>query len=72
MTLVRWVAATLASTASAAAIVAAPTSSPSSAADHPRVSTGWASCTWPIFATPPLASPAYQAKNPRNMLTSET
>ena len=31
------------------------------------VSTGWASWTCPMRATPPLARPAYQAKKPRNI-----
>ena len=36
-------------------------------ADQASVSTGWASCVWPIFATPPRARPWYQAKKPRNI-----
>ena len=56
VTLARWVATTLASTAIDATIVAAPMCSPSSSADHASVSSGWISWTWPIFATPPRAS----------------
>src|SRR5215218_9390795 len=68
----RWVAATQASTASAATTVPGPTGSPSSSADQPSVRTGWASCTWPTRATPPRARPAYQAKKPRNIEIAET
>ena len=59
----RCVATTQASTASAATTIAAVTCSASSSADQISVSTGCASWTWPIFATPPSASPWYQAKN---------
>ena len=36
-------------------------------ADHTSVSTGCASWTWPIFATPPSARAWYQAKKARNI-----
>jgi hypothetical protein len=39
---------------------------------HTSVSTGCASWIWPIFATPPSASPRYQAKKPRNIEMTET
>src|SRR5438309_4616656 len=52
--------------------VAALTRSPIRSADHRRVKIGCTSCSWAILATPPAASPRYQAKNPRNMLTTET
>src|SRR4051794_22059129 len=68
----RWVAATLASTASAVSSVSGVTRSPSRSADHASVSTGWASWIWPTRATPPRASPAYQAKNARNIEMAET
>ena len=72
VTLVRWVATTLASTAIAATSVVTPTCSSSNAADQASVSSGWISWTWPIFATPPRARPAYQAKKPSSALTIET
>ena len=71
-TRVRCVATTQASTISEAATMPGVSCSPSSSAAHTSVSTGWASCTWPIWAMPPRARPAYQAKKPRNMLTSDT
>ena len=37
-----------------------------------RVSSGWASWTWPTRATPPRARPAYQAKKPRNIEIAAT
>ena len=41
-------------------------------ADQPSVSTGCTSWICPTRATPPSASPRYQAKNPRNALTTAT
>src|SRR5688572_13155481 len=72
VTLVRWVATTLASTAIDAIRVSALTSSLSSHADHASVSSGWRSCTCPIFATPPRARPAYQGKKPSSALKEDT
>jgi hypothetical protein len=54
-------------TPAAAAAVSRLTCSPSSSADQPRVSAGCASCSRPTRATPPRASPAYQAKKPRHL-----
>jgi xanthine dehydrogenase accessory factor len=50
--------------------VAPPIRSPRSSAAHPRLSTGCTSCTWLTWAIGPSASPRYQAKKPRNMLTT--
>jgi hypothetical protein len=69
---VRCVARTQARTASAATIIAAVTCSPRMSDAHSSVSTGCASWIWPIFATPPSASPRYQAKKPRNIEITET
>src|SRR5579859_2271708 len=44
-----------------------PIGSPSTSALQSSVSGVWASCTWLTRVTPPRASPAYQAKNPRNI-----
>jgi len=66
------VASTQVRTASAATIMEAVICSLRMSADQSRVSTGWASCVWPILATPPSARPRYQAKKPRNMLTALT
>ena len=68
----RWVASTQASTASAATSIAAVTSSSMISAAHASVSTGCASWSCPIRATPPSASPWYQAKKPRNIEITET
>jgi hypothetical protein len=65
-------AAVTAITAAAASPVSRLTCSPSSSADQIRVRAGWASCRRPTRATPPRASPAYQAKNPRSMDTTQT
>jgi hypothetical protein len=69
---VRWVATTQASTTSAAISIAGVTVSPRINAAQIRVSTGCASWICPIFATPPSASPWYQAKNPRNIEITDT
>jgi hypothetical protein len=66
------VASTQASTARAATSIAAVTRSPSTSAAQNSVSTGWASWTCPIFATPPSASAWYQAKKPRNIEMTAT
>jgi hypothetical protein len=66
------VATTLASTAIDAIRVSALISSLSSHADQASVSSGWSSWTWPIFATPPRARPAYQGKKPNRALKEET
>ena len=68
----RWVATTLASTPAPASSIAALRCSPSTSAAHSTESSGWVSWTWPTRATPPRASPAYQAKNPRNIENAET
>ena len=65
---VRWVARTHASTASGRdEHRRGDRFRPGSVPDHASVRTGWASWTWPIFATPPRARPGYQAKKPRNI-----
>jgi hypothetical protein len=66
------VASTQARTASAATTIAAVTRSPRTSAAQNNVSTGCASWTWPIFATPPSASAWYQAKKPRNIEMTAT
>src|SRR5690606_6960547 len=68
----RWVTATQTSTASAATTVATPYLSPIRNHAQTRVSSGWVSCVWPARAMPPLASPAYQGKKPRNIEISPT
>jgi hypothetical protein len=69
---VRCVATTHARTASAAITIASVTVSPRISAAQISVSTGCASWIWPILATPPSASPWYQAKKPRNIEITET
>ena len=59
-------------TAAAATAASRLTCSPSSSADQPSVSAGWASCSRPTRATPPRARPAYQAKKPRPIETRLT
>lgn len=72
LTLVLWPTATLPKTSRAQRTVRGPMCSPSSRADQRRVRTGWESWTCPTRATPPSASPLYQTKNPKNMLTTDT
>jgi len=68
----RWVATTLASTPAPASSSAGLTVSPSTSAAQRTERSGWDSWIWPTRATPPRASPAYQAKKPRNIENAET
>ena len=68
----RCVSATEARTAPAASAIPMVTRSFSRITDQSIVRTGCASCSCPIRAIPPVASARYQAKKPKNMLTSET
>jgi hypothetical protein len=46
--------------------------SPISATDHSTERTGCTSWIWLTVVIGPMASPRYQAKKPRNMLTADT
>ena len=71
-TRIRDPASTSTTTMAANASSRTPMRSPSSSAETASVMNGCASCTCPIRAMPPNASPLFQAKKPRYMLNTPT
>jgi hypothetical protein len=57
-----------ASTVIAVSGTAAAMCSRRTSADQVIASSGWSRLSWPMRAMPPVASPRYQAIEPRNML----